>query len=85
MVKARLRRALAGPHAPPHDAAVTQTPPPVQRLVVGRLALDLGLSSEPVPPGRRSRFAIGIDLGTSNSCAAVVKDGRPYVITSREG
>ncbi|HQR29140.1 MAG TPA: Hsp70 family protein, partial [Anaeromyxobacteraceae bacterium] len=28
---------------------------------------------------------IGIDLGTSNSCAAVVRDGRPQVIPSREG
>ena len=28
---------------------------------------------------------IGIDLGTTNSCAAVVKEGRPYVIPSREG
>ncbi len=28
---------------------------------------------------------IGIDLGTTNSCAAVVKDGKPFVIPSREG
>jgi molecular chaperone DnaK len=28
---------------------------------------------------------VGIDLGTTNSCAAVVKDGHPYVIPSREG
>ncbi len=37
------------------------------------------------PVGAPSRAIIGIDLGTSNSCAAVVKDGRPYVIPSREG
>jgi len=64
---------------------VKQTRPSVQRLEAGPLALDLGLSAEPVPPGRRSRLVIGIDLGTSNSCAAVVKDGKPYVIPSREG
>ncbi|HEX9241042.1 MAG TPA: Hsp70 family protein, partial [Anaeromyxobacter sp.] len=34
---------------------------------------------------KRSRAIVGIDLGTTNSCAAVVKDGRPYVIPSREG
>jgi molecular chaperone DnaK len=34
---------------------------------------------------RPSRRIIGIDLGTTNSCAAAVKDGRPYVIPSREG
>src|SRR5207237_5223726 len=28
---------------------------------------------------------IGIDLGTTNSAAAVVKDGKPFVIPSREG
>jgi molecular chaperone DnaK len=44
----------------------------------------------PVPrtPGalpRKSKAVVGIDLGTTNSCAAVVKNGRPYVIPSREG
>jgi molecular chaperone DnaK len=34
---------------------------------------------------RPSRHVIGIDLGTTNSCAAIVKDGKPYVIPSREG
>src|SRR5690606_36470409 len=28
---------------------------------------------------------IGIDLGTTYSCAAFVKNGRPFVIPSREG
>ncbi|HEX7487376.1 MAG TPA: Hsp70 family protein, partial [Anaeromyxobacteraceae bacterium] len=64
---------------------MTPSPPHVQHVEAGPLALDLGLSAEPVPPGRRSRVVIGIDLGTSNSCAAVVKDGKPYVIPSREG
>ena len=28
---------------------------------------------------------IGIDLGTTYSCSAVVKDGSPHVLASREG
>jgi molecular chaperone DnaK len=35
--------------------------------------------------GRPAGPVIGIDLGTTNSCAAVVKDGKPFVIPSREG
>ena len=30
-------------------------------------------------------YIIGIDLGTSNSCAAVVKDGKPTIIPNKEG
>jgi molecular chaperone DnaK len=44
-----------------------------------------GLPPEPRLIASRSRAIVGIDLGTTNSCAAVVKDGRPYVIPSREG
>jgi molecular chaperone DnaK len=47
--------------------------------------LDVGLPDEPVQVKKPSRHVIGIDLGTTNSCAAVVKDGKPYVIPSREG
>jgi molecular chaperone DnaK len=57
----------------------------VQRLSTGPIALDLGLPHEPPPVTRPSRAIIGIDLGTTNSCAAIVKDGKPYVIPSREG
>ncbi len=39
----------------------------------------------PRAAGRSSGPVIGIDLGTTNSCAAVVKDGKPFVIPSREG
>jgi len=49
------------------------------------MALELGLPGPPSPSSRRSRLAIGIDLGTSNSCAAVVRDGRAQVVPSREG
>ena len=29
--------------------------------------------------------AVGIDLGTTNSCVACVKDGTPYVIPDEDG
>jgi molecular chaperone DnaK len=51
----------------------------------GAVPIDLGLPGQPSPGSRRSRLAIGIDLGTSNSCAAVVRHGRAQVIPSREG
>ena len=46
---------------------------------------DIGLPSETRETTRRSRAVVGIDLGTTNSCAAVVRSGKPYVIPSREG
>ena len=47
-------------------------------------------AAEPVkdarpPTGGVSSRVIGIDLGTTNSCAAVVIDGKPQVIPSRKG
>ena len=36
------------------------------------------------PSGKKGRI-IGIDLGTTNSAAAVVKEGKPFIIPSREG
>jgi molecular chaperone DnaK len=36
-------------------------------------------------PAAKKGPMIGIDLGTTNSAAAVVKDGKPFVIPSREG
>ncbi len=79
---------------PAHPAA---TPPPgpaladlsrphrVEQLQAGAPTIDVPLPAAPQPIRAPSRAIIGIDLGTSNSCAAVVKDGRPYVIPSREG
>jgi len=49
-----------------------------------RKVLDLpGLDPDFMP--RKSGPIIGIDLGTTNSCVAVVQDGKPRVIVSREG
>jgi len=60
-------------------------PHAVQRLAAGPVELDLGLPRDPRPAGPPSRAIVGIDLGTTNSCAAVVRNGKPYVIPSREG
>ena len=65
-----------------NDAHPPQTPPVV---ATGAPAIDVGLPDRPVAPARLSRISIGIDLGTTNSCAAVVQDGRPRVIPSRDG
>ena len=35
--------------------------------------------------GASEGIAIGIDLGTSNTCASIVKDGKPQVLTTRWG
>src|SRR5882724_7847291 len=69
-------------------------PPPLPRPT---LAPGAAPSQPPGQPGGESDElpqartgtptgpVIGIDLGTTNSCAAVVKDGKPFVIPSREG
>jgi molecular chaperone DnaK len=64
------------------DLAAPHRPAPISRDAV---PVATGLPAAPQPIARRSRAIVGIDLGTTNSCAAVVKDGRPYVIPSREG
>jgi molecular chaperone DnaK len=69
---------------PPAQADLA-APHRVEQLATGSAHLDVGLPARPCPIARPSRAIIGIDLGTTNSCAAIVKDGRPYVIPSREG
>ncbi len=79
---------LATGLAPPEDSPVgidSNSLPTPPLVAPGAPAFDIGLPEGPVSPARRSRISIGIDLGTSNSCAAVVQDGRPRVIPSRDG
>lgn len=57
----------------------------VEQLQAGPARIDTGLPASPVPVTMPSRVVVGIDLGTTNSCAALVKDGKPYVVPSREG
>jgi molecular chaperone DnaK len=70
--------------AAPAQADLSQ-PHRIEQLSAGPARVDIGLPAEPEPITRPSRTIIGIDLGTSNSCAALVKDGKPFVIPSREG
>jgi molecular chaperone DnaK len=84
--------AAAGPPRPgrpptpgmPAQADLSQ-PHRVEQLSAGEARVAIDLPDAPVPVTKPSRTIIGIDLGTTNSCAAVVKDGKPYVIPSREG
>jgi molecular chaperone DnaK len=72
----------------PSGAAVQadlSAPHRVEQLSAGAARVAIDLPAQPVPITKLSRTIIGIDLGTTNSCAAVVKDGKPYVIPSREG
>jgi molecular chaperone DnaK len=76
-------RPAARPGSPAQ--ADLSAPHPVEQLPAGPARVDVGLPATPQPVAARSRAIVGIDLGTTNSCAAVVRDGRPYVIPSREG
>ena len=85
---------FTGVTAPPPKATssrpvATAFPPPL--MAPGEKAL-VAAPEPPAPPPAIPKAApskkgpmIGIDLGTTNSCAAVVKDGKPFVIPSREG
>jgi molecular chaperone DnaK len=78
---------VAPRHTPVPGVAVADLSAPhrVEQLAAGPMRIDIGLPAAPEPIAKKSRAIVGIDLGTTNSCAAVVKDGRPYVIPSREG
>src|SRR5690606_37396705 len=75
--------ATRGPAAPPVVAPVL-APPAETTPVIDRSELDLpGLRKgyEPAAAGP----VIGIDLGTTYSCAAYIRHGKPFVLPSREG
>ena len=57
----------------------------VEEVTAGPARVAIGLPDAPEPITRPSKTIIGIDLGTTNSCAATVRDGKPFVIPSREG
>jgi molecular chaperone DnaK len=49
------------------------------------MRIEIGLPGSAAPIANPSKAIIGIDLGTTNSCAAVVRNGKPYVIPTRQG
>lgn len=65
----------------------------LQRQVLTRMLEQMELVDEkfgdPVEDATSGRapkgLVLGIDLGTTNSCCAFVKDGKPFVIPSRRG
>ncbi|NVJ06716.1 TIGR02266 family protein [Myxococcus sp. AM001] len=67
----------AEPVAPAPVAGSAAAAPP---QMMTHAALNLS-SEEP----KRAGVVIGIDLGTTNSCAAYVRNGKPGVLPSREG
>ncbi|MCE9671066.1 TIGR02266 family protein [Myxococcus stipitatus] len=68
------------PSTLPVTPAQTRAAQPAAPTLMTPSALDLN-SEEP----KRTGLVIGIDLGTTNSCAAYVRNGRPGVLNSREG
>src|SRR5439155_1088527 len=75
------------------ERSARPAPPPLPRPTLApgaptQPAALVGDEPDELPQARPSKPTgpvIGIDLGTTNSCAAVVKDGKPFVIPSREG
>ena len=77
------------PSAPPPPSAPQPVLPSMQdgRVTVAGSASQLTAPAfeAPTAPPEIKGPIIGIDLGTSNSCAAAVRDGRPQVLRTREG
>jgi molecular chaperone DnaK len=85
-------RARKVPPSPPPSRR--PAPPPLPRPTLGPVQLAPAAEAAPEivedviperPAGPRTGPIIGVDLGTTNSCAAVVKDGKAFIIPSREG
>src|SRR5439155_7716684 len=78
------------PAVPP--ASRRPAPPPIPRPTMAPVTpaaaepqlVDDTVPTPAAPPVKKGRI-IGIDLGTTNSAAAVVKEGEPFIILSREG
>ncbi len=89
------------PTLTPHPGSVPAAPPPsaptpTEASSVPVTTPKISSSTSPVVPTapafeapteepKRTGPVIGIDLGTTNSCAAYVRNGKPSVLFSREG
>ncbi len=82
------------PSAPPSPPVVpaSQAQPDLPSMRSGALSVEgsggqltAPVFEEPKTPPAQTGPIIGIDLGTTNSCVAYVRDGKPQVLPSREG
>jgi molecular chaperone DnaK len=78
--------------APPNIGAVGGPPPQLAppapaspSLVPGPPTPTAPPFEPPSEPPKRAGPIIGIDLGTTNSCAAFVRNNKPQILNSREG
>lgn len=76
---------------PPEAPAPSQTQQQLPSEIAGRLLVQGETKSvkapafEPAPEPERTGPIIGIDLGTTNSCAAIVRDGKPIMLSWKDG
>ncbi len=76
---------------PPEAVPASQAQAALPSELAGRLLVQGDARSvkapafEPAPEPQRTGPIIGIDLGTTNSCAAIVKDGQPMMLAWKDG
>lgn len=72
---------------PPPASSPMPAPLPSGRVLVAGSSQQVSAPAFEMPneEPKRTGPIIGIDLGTTNSCAAFVKNGKPQVLNSREG
>jgi molecular chaperone DnaK len=80
----------SAPPPPPAEPPAPVAPPPpapVQAPVIAAAApvLNAPAFEPPKEEPKREGPVIGIDLGTTNSCAGFVRHGKPEILRSREG
>src|SRR6185369_5280440 len=76
-----------GRHRPPPLPPAAAPPPLPAAAIAGPEAVDTDETAPQIEPlrVRRQGVVIGIDLGTTNTCASHVVDGRPRIIPGRTG
>lgn len=91
-IDAALVEALAGEKRPPPIPGVAKAPPPLpgehirnaRAKVEAREEEEIAPEIEPLHV-KKTGLVIGIDLGTTNTCASYVEGGKPKIIPGRTG
>ncbi|HYH94557.1 TIGR02266 family protein [Hyalangium sp.] len=73
------------PRAPAPPPASAPPPPAPRPEPPSKTALPPTVFLQPQVPAQATGPVIGIDLGTTNSCVAIMSGGRPMVLRSKEG